>query len=104
MIGSLASLFHVFETGEGCSQPGCLVLCEICVQSQVQYLAWQHRRISSGYNQCSRVEAQMGRWKGVVGPKLKARGLENQKTEVKIAANVLNKMAELGHATFEVIS
>lgn len=64
-------------------------------------LAWQ---VSSGYNQRSRVEAQMGRWKGVIGPKLKARSLENQKTEVRIAADVLNKMTELGRAAFEVIS
>ena len=41
-------------------------------------LAWQS---SSGYNQRSRVETQIGRWKGVIGPKLKARSFENQKTE-----------------------
>ena len=28
-----------------------------------------------------RVETQIGRWKGVIGPKLKARSFENQKTE-----------------------
>lgn len=64
-------------------------------------LAWQS---SSGYNQRSRVEAQMGRWKGVTGTKLKALRLENQKTEVRIAADVLNKMTELGRAEFEVIA
>ncbi len=64
-------------------------------------LAWQS---SAGYNQRSRAEAQMGRWKGVIGPKLKARSLENQKTEVRIAVEVLNKMTELGRSEFEVIS
>ncbi len=44
-------------------------------------LAWQ---VSSGYNQRSRGETQIGSWKSVIGPKLKARSLENQKTEVMI--------------------
>jgi hypothetical protein len=64
-------------------------------------LAWQ---VSSGYNQRSRVEAQMGRWKGVIGPKLKARRFENQKTEVRIGVNVLNKMTELGRPEFEAVT
>ena len=33
-------------------------------------MAWQ---ASSGYNQRSRIETQMGRWKTVIGPKLKSR-------------------------------
>jgi hypothetical protein len=64
-------------------------------------LAWQ---FSSGYNQRSRGETQMGRWKGVIGPKLKARDFENQKTEVRIGVSILNKMTELGRAEFEVVS
>ncbi len=64
-------------------------------------LAWQS---SSGYNQRSRAEAQMGRWKSVIGPKLKARSFENQKTEVRIAVNVLNKMTELGRPEFEAVT
>lgn len=63
-------------------------------------LAWQ---VSSGYNQRSRVEAQMGRWKGMIGPKLQARCFENQKTEVRIAVNVLNKMTGLGRPEFEAV-
>jgi|TARA_B100000959_G_scaffold276182_1_gene330583 hypothetical protein len=46
----------------------------------------------------------MGRWKTVIGPKLKARRFENQKTEVKIGTNILNKMTELGRPKFEVIA
>jgi hypothetical protein len=41
-------------------------------------IAWQK---TSGYNQRSRGETLMGRWKAVIGPKLKARSFENQKTE-----------------------
>jgi hypothetical protein len=56
---------------------------------------------SSGYNQRSRIETQIGRWKAVVGPKLKARNFENQKTEAKIGVRILNRMTELGRPSFE---
>ena len=55
----------------------------------------------SGYNQRSRIETQMGRWKAVVGHKLKARSFESQKTEVKIGVRILNRMTELGRPKFE---
>ena len=61
-------------------------------------LAWQK---ASGYNQRSRGETLMGRWKTVVGPKLKARNFENQKTEVKIGVRILNRMTGLGRPRFE---
>ncbi len=64
-------------------------------------MAWQ---VSSGYNQRSRGETQMGRWKTVIGPKLKARSFSNQKTEVRIGTNILNKMTELGRPRFEAIA
>nr|WP_246086392.1 hypothetical protein [Roseinatronobacter monicus] len=64
-------------------------------------IAW---KVSSGYNQRSRGETQMGRWKVVIGPKLKARSFPNQKTEAKIGAHILNKMTELGRAKFEVVA
>ena len=62
-------------------------------------MAWQ---VSSGYNQRSRAETQMGRWKMVIGPKLKARSFPNQKTEAKIGTHILNKMTGLGRAKFEL--
>jgi hypothetical protein len=43
----------------------------------------------------------MGRWKFVIGPKLQARSFENQKTEAKIGAQILDRMTELGRANFE---
>ena len=60
-------------------------------------MAWQ---VISGYNQHSRGETQMGRWKMVIGPKLKARSFPNQKSEAKIGTYILNKMAGLGRAKF----
>ncbi len=62
-------------------------------------MTWQAR---CGYNQRSRGETQMSRWKTVIGPKLKARGFSNQKTEAKIGTYILNKMTGLGRARFEV--
>lgn len=43
----------------------------------------------------------MGRWKAVIGPDLKARSFENQKTEARIGVRVLNRMTELGRPSFE---
>ena len=62
-------------------------------------MAWQ---VSSGYNQRSRAETQMARWKMVIGPRLKARSFPNQRTEAKIGTHILNKMTELGRAKFEL--
>jgi hypothetical protein len=61
-------------------------------------MAWQK---SSGYNQRSRIETQIGRWKAVIGHKLKARSFENQNTEAKIGVRILNRMTELGRPKFE---
>ncbi len=61
-------------------------------------MAWQK---STGYNQRSRIETQMGRWKTVIGTKLKARHFGNQTTEAKIGVRVLNLMTELGRPKFE---
>jgi hypothetical protein len=61
-------------------------------------IAWQK---SSGYNQRSRIETHIGRWKAVIGPKLKARSFENQKTEAKIGVRILNRMTELGRPKFK---
>ena len=45
-------------------------------------MAW---KVSSGYNQRSWGETQMGRWKTVIGPKLKARNFQNQKQRFGLA-------------------
>ena len=61
-------------------------------------MAWQ---TSSGYNQRSRIETQIGPWKAVIGPKLKARNFGNQTTEAKIGVRILNRMTELGRPNFQ---
>ena len=60
--------------------------------------------LAVAYNQRSRIETQMGRWKAIIGPKLKARCFENQQTEAKIGVAILNKMTELGRPVFKQIS
>jgi hypothetical protein len=45
----------------------------------------------------------MGRWKTVIGSKLKARTFNNQKTEAKIGVRILDRMTELGRPNFERI-
>lgn len=65
------------------------------------WMAWQK---STGYNQRSRVETQMGRWKAVIGPKLRARNFDTQMTEAKIGVRVLNRMTELGRPEFKRIA
>jgi transposase len=56
-------------------------------------VGWQRR---SGYNRRSLVETAMYRYKTVVGRRLRARTLPNQRTETKIGCNVLNRMTTLG--------
>jgi hypothetical protein len=64
-------------------------------------LAW-HK--STGDNQRSRVEIQMGRRKAEIGPKLSARNFDNQKTEANIGVLVLNRMTELGRSAFKRVA
>ena len=64
-------------------------------------MAWQ---TATGYNQRSRIETQMGRWKSVIGPKLKSRSFSRQITEVQLGRKVLNTMTALGRPVFERIS
>jgi hypothetical protein len=67
--------------------------CHIAEIESKGRIAWQK---SSGYNQRSRGETLMGRWKTVIGSKLKARTFNNQKTEAKISVRILDRMTELG--------
>ena len=64
-------------------------------------MAWQ---TATGYNQRSRIETQMGRWKSVIGPKLKSRSFSRQITEVQLGRKVLNTMTALGRPVFERIA
>ena len=55
--------------------------------------AWQR---ASGYTKRARAEAAIGRWKQVIGDRLRAHTDERRATEVDVAVHVLNHMLELG--------
>lgn len=59
---------------------------------------WQS---ATGYNNRALVEAQIGRYKAVIGPSLKARTMDRQTTENNIATKSLNRMTRLGRAVFK---
>ncbi len=50
----------------------------------------------SGYHQQARVENTFFRYKTIVGPILRARHPESQRTESIVACNILNRMTGLG--------
>src|SRR5947209_7831188 len=56
-------------------------------------LGWQR---GSGYNRRSLAETGVYRYKTIIGRRLHARTLPNQRTEAKIGCNVLNRMTRLG--------
>ncbi len=56
-------------------------------------MAWQ---VATGYGQRSLVETTMGRYKALIGPRLRARGLAAQQTEAAIGVAVLNRMLAAG--------
>ncbi len=64
-------------------------------------MTWQ---ADTGYNQRSRVEAQIRRWNQVIGSSLQAQATENQIFEISIATKVLNRMTELGYVNYERVS
>jgi transposase len=56
-------------------------------------LAWQ---AATGYGQRALVETTMGRYKALIGPRLRARGFAAQQTEAAIGGAVLNRMLAAG--------
>ncbi len=60
-------------------------------------IAWQ---MASGYNRRALVEADVSRWKRVIGGGLRSRTDGGQATEVAIAADVLNRMLDLGRPEY----
>ena len=55
-------------------------------------MGWQR---SSSYNRRSLIETAMFRYKTVIGRRLHALILSNQRTEAKVGCNVLNRMMSL---------
>ena len=60
-------------------------------------MGWQR---TSGYNWRALVEADISRWKRVIGDGLRSQTDGRQTTEVTIAAKVLNHMLELGRPEY----
>ena len=60
-------------------------------------MAWQK---ASGYNWRALVEADISRWKRVIGDELRSQTDGRQATEVAIAVGVLNRMLELGRPEY----
>jgi len=56
-------------------------------------MGWQR---ASGYNRRARIEAAIGRFKGVIGDGLRSRTDQRRATEVGVAVHALNRMLELG--------
>jgi len=56
-------------------------------------LAWQ---TTTGYGQRALVETTMGRYKSLIGPRLRARQIEAQQTEAALDVAVLNRMLAAG--------
>ena len=60
-------------------------------------MGWQ---TASGYTSRARAEAAIGRWKQVIGDRLRAHTDEGRATEVDVAVYVLNRMLDLGRPTY----
>ena len=60
-------------------------------------MAWQK---ASGYTKRVRAETAVGRWKQVIGARLRAHTDERRATEVDVAVHVLNRMLELGRPNY----
>ena len=60
-------------------------------------MGWQK---ASGYNWRALVESDVARWKRVVGDGLRSQTDGRQATEVAIAADVLNRMLDLGRPEY----
>src|SRR4051812_33649709 len=60
-------------------------------------MGWQK---ASGYNWRALVECDIARWKRVIGDGLRSQTDGRQATEVAIAAEVLNRMLELGRPEY----
>ncbi len=60
-------------------------------------MSWQK---ASGYNRRALVEADIGRWKRVIGDALRAQTDARQATEAAIVVTVLNRMLEMGRPNY----
>jgi hypothetical protein len=71
--------------------------CHLQCIAECGRMGWQK---ASGYNDRALVEADLSRWKRVIGDGLRSQTDGRQATEVAIAADVLNRMLELGRPDY----
>ena len=57
-------------------------------------LGWQKE---TNYGQRALVETAMGRYKAIIGPRLRARSFSGQQAEAAIGVAILNRMLDAGH-------
>ena len=60
-------------------------------------MAWQK---ASGYTKRARAEAAIGRFKQVIGDRLRAHTDARRATEMDVAVHTLNRMLELGRPSY----
>ena len=68
--------------------------CHLKMITEQGRLAWQK---ATDYGRRSLVETAMGRYKALIGPRLRARDFAAQQTEAAIGVAVLNQMLASGH-------
>lgn len=78
-------------------RPSALASCQrddhiACIQIDGR-LKWQ---ASTGYGKRALIETAMSRYKGVIGPRLRARSFRSQQTEAAIGVAILNRMLTCG--------
>lgn len=69
----------------------------IQVIAQTGRIAWQR---ASGYNERAKAEAAIGRYKQIIGDRLRAHSDDGRRTELVIACNLLNRMFGLARPTY----
>jgi hypothetical protein len=66
--------------------------CHIRLMAEKDRMGWQK---ATGYGRRSLGEATIGRYKHLIGPRLRARGLPGQRGEVTLAVRVLNRIIRI---------
>ncbi len=59
--------------------------------------------VESGYSKRSKVETAFSRYKAIIGPAMRARGLASQRVEARIGCKILNTMMALGRPNGQMI-
>ena len=67
--------------------------CHIRLMADQGRIGWQR---ATGYGRRNHAETTIGRYKHLIGPKLRARTLSGQRGEVAISVSVLNRMIRTG--------